>query len=49
MKDENTSTHEKVTYCPGNCLECPYLFRFDICGYETGTNLYHRNGGWDTW
>jgi len=25
--------------CSGDCLECPYFFRFDICGYEDSATL----------
>jgi len=41
MKNENKSipAEKKDADCEGNCLECPYLYQFDICGYETGTAL----------
>ena len=27
------------TKCSGDCLECPFFLRFDICGYEVSTTL----------
>jgi hypothetical protein len=31
------------TPCNGDCLECPYLFRFDICSPEYSTYFIELN------
>jgi len=27
------------TKCSGDCFECPYFLRLDICGYEVSSTL----------
>jgi len=41
MSDIITEKHDsELEECTGDCLNCLYLFRFDICRPEYETNLY---------
>jgi len=38
-KKNGYNTISEDTICSGDCFECPYFLRFDICGYEVSYNM----------
>jgi hypothetical protein len=38
MNNDNPTTREEII-CHGDCLDCPYFDRTDICGYEVPWTL----------
>ena len=52
MKDTYTHSHHPPAEdirCIDDCTECPFFFRFDVCGYETTTIQYFGKEDLASW